>query len=74
MPRFHALPLLAATLWSALAFTAVPVRVVVPQAATFGEQFQLTGTLTADRAAALSPRVDGLVRGTHWQPLRADSR
>src|SRR5690606_18657803 len=46
------------------ATAAVPVRVVVPEPATFGEQFQLTGTLTADRAAALSPRVDGLVRET----------
>ncbi|WP_290889990.1 efflux RND transporter periplasmic adaptor subunit [Arenimonas sp.] len=64
MARLTILLLLAATLCSAPAFAAVPVRVVVPGAATFGEQFQLTGTLTADRAAALSPRVDGLVRET----------
>ena len=44
------------------ALAAVPVRVMQPKAADFGEQFQLTGTLTADRAAGLSPRVDGLVR------------
>ena len=44
------------------ALAAVPVRVMQPRAADFGEQFQLTGTLTADRAAGLSPRVDGLVR------------
>ncbi len=56
--------LLALGLWLAPALAAVPVRVVVPGPATFGEQFQLTGTLTADRAAALSPRVDGLVRDT----------
>lgn len=56
--------LLAASLavWSVQALAAVPVRVVVPRPADFGEQFQLTGTLTADRAAGLSPRVDGLVR------------
>lgn len=44
------------------ALAAVPVRVVLPAPADFGEQFQLTGTLTADRAAGLSPRVDGLVK------------
>jgi RND family efflux transporter MFP subunit len=64
MPRLAPALLLAASLCPAVAFAAVPVRVVVPEAATFGEQFQLTGTLTADRAAALSPRVDGLVRET----------
>jgi multidrug efflux pump subunit AcrA (membrane-fusion protein) len=64
MPRLPIAFLLAASLCPALVLGAVPVRVLVPEAATFGEQFQLTGTLTADRAAALSPRVDGLVRDT----------
>lgn len=50
------------------ALAAAPVRVVLPKPADFGEQFQLTGTLTADRAAGLSPRVDGLV-----QTLRVDA-
>ena len=45
----------------ALPAAAVPVRVALPAPADFGEQFQLTGTLTAERAAGLSPRVDGLV-------------
>lgn len=54
-----ALPLL---LLAASAQAAVPVRVALPAPADFGEQFQLTGTLTADRAAGLSPRVDGLVK------------
>lgn len=62
--RLFAPWLLTATLALASLSTwaAVPVRVVTPGAADFGEQFQLTGTLTADRAAGLSPRVDGLVR------------
>lgn len=64
MRRLPFFLLLAATMWSAQTLGAVPVRVVVPGPATFGEQFQLTGTLTADRAAALSPRADGLVRET----------
>lgn len=37
------------------------VRVATPESARFGERFALTGTLTAERAAELSPRVDGLV-------------
>jgi multidrug efflux pump subunit AcrA (membrane-fusion protein) len=39
----------------------VPVRVVAPRAATLGEELRLTGTLTAERSARVSPRVDGLV-------------
>jgi RND family efflux transporter MFP subunit len=37
------------------------VRVATPEVARFGERFALTGTLTAERAANLSPLVDGLV-------------
>ncbi len=37
------------------------VAVAVPVPAEFGERFSLSGTLTAERAAQLSPRVDGLV-------------
>lgn len=37
------------------------VDVATPGPADFGERFSLTGTLTAERAAQLSPRVDGLV-------------
>lgn len=40
---------------------AVPVTVVVPQSAQVTEELRLTGTLTAERSARLSPRVDGLV-------------
>jgi RND family efflux transporter MFP subunit len=48
---------------SALAFAqdAVPVVVVVPRIAQVNDELRLTGTLTADRSARLSPRVDGLV-------------
>lgn len=37
------------------------VRATVVSAAEFGEEFALTGTLSAERQARLSPRVDGLV-------------
>jgi RND family efflux transporter MFP subunit len=37
------------------------VAVATPGPAGFGERFSLTGTLTAERASELSPRVDGLV-------------
>lgn len=40
---------------------AAVVRLATPTKAGFGERFSLTGTLTAERSAALSPRVDGLV-------------
>jgi RND family efflux transporter MFP subunit len=40
---------------------AVPVSVVVPRAAQLTDELRLTGTLTAERSARLSPRVDGLV-------------
>ena len=40
---------------------AVPVVVVTPRVAQVAEELRLTGTLTADRSARLSPRVDGLV-------------
>jgi len=40
---------------------AVPVSVVVPRAARLADELRLTGTLTAERSARLSPRVDGLV-------------
>ncbi|NZA27196.1 efflux RND transporter periplasmic adaptor subunit [Luteimonas sp. SJ-92] len=44
---------------------AVRVAVAVAEEATFGERFSLTGTLTAERHAQLSPRVDGLVARVH---------
>jgi RND family efflux transporter MFP subunit len=40
---------------------AVPVAVVSPRPAQVTDQLRLTGTLTAERSARLSPRVDGLV-------------
>ncbi len=40
---------------------AAKVRIASPAPAGFGERFSLTGTLTAERDAQLSPRVDGLV-------------
>ncbi|MEZ0471102.1 efflux RND transporter periplasmic adaptor subunit [Luteimonas salinilitoris] len=43
----------------------VAVAVAVAEEATFGERFSLTGTLTAERDAQLSPRVDGLVARVH---------
>jgi len=48
---------------AALAWTqeAVPVAVVVPRVAQVTDELRLTGTLTAERSARLSPRVDGLV-------------
>jgi RND family efflux transporter MFP subunit len=58
--RCLALLLLTVTVPPTLA--AAPVRVVTPVVAEFGERFQLSGTLTADRQAGLSPRVDGLVQ------------
>ena len=45
-----------------------PVTVTRPEQAPVAEQLRLTGTLTADRASELSPRVDGLV-----SRLRADA-
>ncbi|MDY6946429.1 MAG: efflux RND transporter periplasmic adaptor subunit [Pseudomonadota bacterium] len=40
---------------------AVPVRVLTPQQLTLTRELSLTGTLTAERSARLSARVDGLV-------------
>jgi RND family efflux transporter MFP subunit len=40
---------------------AVPVTVVTPRSAQVTDELRLTGTLTAERSARLSPRVDGLV-------------
>lgn len=40
---------------------AMPVRVVTPQQLTLSRDLPLTGTLTAQSNARLSPRVDGLV-------------
>ena len=65
----RSLPLVAAALLLALACSvalaadapAVPVTVAQPQSARLTEQLRLSGTLTADRSAELSPRVDGLV-------------
>lgn len=45
--------------------TEVPVSVVPAELAAFGEQLSLTGTLTAERQARLSPRADGLVARVH---------
>lgn len=54
---------LIASLPVALAWAqdAVPVAVVSPRPAQVTDQLRLTGTLTAERSARLSPRVDGLV-------------
>ena len=40
---------------------AVPVNVASPRPAQVTDELRLTGTLTAERSARLSPRVDGLV-------------
>lgn len=50
-------------LHAAAAVAQTPARVSVesPQPAEFGERFSLTGTISAERSARLSPRVDGLV-------------
>lgn len=66
MPRHLASAVLAAhtALWLAMpasAQQAAPVVVVVPRTAQVTEELRLTGTLTAERSARLSPRVDGLV-------------
>lgn len=37
------------------------VSVETPELAEFGERFSLTGTISAERSARLSPRVDGLI-------------
>ncbi|WP_082890438.1 efflux RND transporter periplasmic adaptor subunit [Halotalea alkalilenta] len=44
---------------------AVLVSVALVEPAAFGERFSLSGTLTAEREAGLSPRVDGLVGRVH---------
>ncbi len=44
---------------------AARVSVAPAEVASFGERFSLTGTLTAERDAQLSPRVDGLVSRVH---------
>lgn len=49
----------------ALAQDAVPVAVAVPKQVEVSERIRLTGTLTAERSARLSPRVDGLVARVH---------
>jgi RND family efflux transporter MFP subunit len=59
--RLFAALLLAGCIGTAGANPIARVAVATPEPATFGERFSLTGTLTAERAAALSPRVDGLV-------------
>ncbi len=41
------------------------VTVAVAEPAAFGERFSLSGTLTAERQARLSARVDGLVSRVH---------
>lgn len=43
----------------------VPVRVVRPSSATSVAALRLTGTVTAERSAQLSPRVSGLVAVVH---------
>jgi RND family efflux transporter MFP subunit len=40
---------------------AAPVSVAVPRTASIGQELRLTGTLTAEHSASVSPRVDGLV-------------
>lgn len=51
-------PLAAATVFAQTLSTVV---VVMPAAAPVAEQLQLSGTLSAERSARLSPRVEGLV-------------
>lgn len=43
----------------------VPVRVVLPSSAASGATLRLTGSVTAERSAQLSPRVSGLVAVVH---------
>ncbi len=43
----------------------VPVIVVEPREAPLVEELRLTGTITADHSAELSPRMDGLVSKLH---------
>ena len=50
-----------APLLSAVAQEPAPVAVVKPRQSQTTEEIRLTGTLTAERSARLSPRVDGLV-------------
>ena len=52
---------LAAWPWAAGAQDAAPVRVAKPAVGTVADVLTLTGTVTSARAAALSPRVSGLV-------------
>jgi RND family efflux transporter MFP subunit len=66
MPRYLASAILAAhtALWLAMPASAqqpAPVVVAVPRTAQVTEELRLTGTLTAERSARLSPLVDGLV-------------
>jgi RND family efflux transporter MFP subunit len=57
-----AAPVIALLISSAVsAQDAVPVVVVAPRSAQVTDELRLTGTLTAERSARLSPRVDGLV-------------
>lgn len=44
---------------------AMHVAVARAESATFGERFSISGTLTAERQAQLSPRADGLVSQVH---------
>jgi RND family efflux transporter MFP subunit len=60
-PRKILALLLLGAAFAAPAQEAARVSVAVPAAATFGERFSISGTLTAKRSAQLSPRVDGLV-------------
>ncbi len=59
--RLFAALILAGVASSSPANPVARVSVATPETASFGERFSLTGTLTAERAAELSPRVDGLV-------------
>jgi RND family efflux transporter MFP subunit len=45
--------------------TAVPVRVVQPVPAETAETLRLTGSVTTQRRAGLSPRISGLVTAVH---------
>lgn len=58
--RVVAVAMLTCAAAAALA-DAVPVQVVTPRQLTLSRELPLTGTLTAERNARLSPRVDGLV-------------
>ena len=51
-----------ATVSSVYAQEAVPVMVAIAESARTSDELRLTGTVTSERVASLSPSVDGLVK------------